>query len=105
MTRHLDPRAPTDGLTDEGSREYFAWLKAKCGDVTELCTEFPIGTVISDPAGDDWYVVGWQQAGVAVLVCPQWPPNDRTAAFPLIRQWHINHLREPSAQVRRFKPS
>src|SRR5215472_7590828 len=97
MPRVLRPRergAPR-GLKD--------WVKTRPPVVQALAAEFPPGCVVTDPQGDDWYVMGYGEPDHVILV-PfwPWPGEDRYARAMSERQVaHAAHLRDGSARVRR----
>jgi hypothetical protein len=88
VPRKLEPLIdPFDPVHAAAAAE---WLGSRPPVVKALAAEFPLGTVITDWYGDDWYVIGWNESD-CVIISPIWPGgNDYDASMMQRRTAHAH---------------
>lgn len=94
---------------EPNSPAFIAWREARPPAILEIAHAFPIGTVVTDYEGVDWYVIGWGETSPcehgqtgALIISPVSPYDDYDESIKR-RQWiHVHHITDGEATVRRY---
>lgn len=107
MPRRLEPITdPFGGARHAAAKE---WMESRPDNIKALAAEYPMGSVITDHEGKDWYVIGWGETEPcehgqhgAVIISPIWPDQGSYDAAMKARQYiHAHHIADGEATIRK----
>jgi hypothetical protein len=108
MPRKLVPHKAEDFVHPSKMAGFKAWIASRPPEVRKLAAEFPIGTVITDNDGNDFYVIGWGETedgrADTLLISPIWVGENYDMAMLMKHQCHAHHLRDEPRRVKRAIP-
>jgi hypothetical protein len=103
MPRKLTPHNALDFVRPANVAMFNEWLESRPECVRKLANEYPIGSVVQDQCGDDWYVVGWDESD-RLVISPIWIGEDYDGAMGARRLICAGHIRGGEAPLFLYHP-